>query len=274
MKCSPVVVRFAQSFAMAMLLTGTAAASFAAPTAQEIMQKSSAAMKGSKTYQAVLESTIIDQTGTMSMQVEVKKSGNTWVMKTSPLGQATGSMETDGAPRRIMSISDGKMTLTYYPTLNRYTKLPAGHSESTKWDDFTGMFKRAAKVDLRLVGTESIAGKPAYVIEETPIKAGEGYKTMKRYWIDQETYRFKQMKVGIVSDTGGKDLTGKSQTPQTTTVMLVKSEMAVLITSEIIDQPIPDSVFKFTPPAGATEMKGGMAGMMGGMGGGRRPAKK
>jgi outer membrane lipoprotein-sorting protein len=251
---------------MAMLLTGTTAATFAAPTAQVIMHKSAVVMKPSKTYQAVLESTTISEMGAMSNQVEVKKSGNNWIMKTSPLGQATGSMEKDGAPRLIKSISDGKTTWTYYPTLNRYTKQPAGHSQSTKWDDFAGMFKQAAQMNLRLVGTENIAGKPAYVIEEIPKKAGEGYKTMIRFWIDQKTYRFKQMKVGIVSTAGGNERAGHSQFSETTTTMTIKSE--------IIDQPISDSEFKFTPPPGATEAKGGMAEIMRVMSGTPRPSKK
>jgi outer membrane lipoprotein-sorting protein len=77
-------------------------------------------------------------------------------------------------------------------------------------------------------------------------------------YIDKATGRTRQMRMsGMMSGPQGQ-----SQ----------PMNINMIIQNEQVNVPIPDSVFKFTPPAGAKEMKGGM-GMPGpgmGPGGGRR----
>jgi hypothetical protein len=92
-------------------------------------------------------------------------------------------------------------------------------------------------------------------------------------FVDQATGRLRQIKstmtmpggmMGAMGAPGGPPSSGAKPMVMTNTMVLV---------SEKVDAPIPDSVFRFTPPAGAHEMKGGPMGMpgMGGMPGGGPP---
>jgi outer membrane lipoprotein-sorting protein len=273
MRRSSTIVRFAQSLAMATLLSSTAVASLAAPTAQEIMQKSAATMKSSKTYQAVMGmTTSMGQMGSMSLNIDIKKSGEKMSVTTSPSGQATGQMAMGAAFATMHMVSDGKTTWTYMPAMKQYFKQAATPSQGNQFDP-TQMYKdpKGMNMNMKLVGTENVGGKPAYVIEMSPKTAGKGPKQTMHFYVDQATYHFKQMKMSM--NMGA--LAGKAAGPGAGAPPPMTMNMTMVVKSEKIDQPIPDSEFKFTPPPGATEAKGGMGGMMGGMAGGaRRPAKK
>jgi outer membrane lipoprotein-sorting protein len=67
-------------------------------------------------------------------------------------------------------------------------------------------------------------------------------------YFDQGSYRFRKMTV-----------TSNQQGPKGPMHM----NMVMMVKNEAVNTPIPDSAFKFVPPPGAKEMKGGMMPGMG-----------
>lgn len=226
--------------------------SMGAPTAQEIVAKSRTAMNGLKTYQATVQTIMSGGPMAMTMNAKLKRAGGkTWAR----LGvvQAGGNAKPNpftAMLQNMVVVDDGKNTWTYMPAMKQYRKGPAG---GAKQFDLSSQFlgKLDAESNLKYAGTENVGGRPTFAIEATPKKPRPGQSEKVRLNFDQSTYRFVRALANQIASASG-------QSPAR------QQSVTVLIQDEKVNQPIPDSVFKFTPPAGVTEMAGGGMGMPGG----------
>lgn len=220
-----------------------ASPAMASPDAKTIVGKAKAALKGVKTYQATLVMSMdMGKMGSMSVSTQVKTlAGNKTVVKTVPIGQPTGMMAMAGpAASEMQIVDDGKFTWFYFKGMNSYSKRP-----SRKGRVNIGMSDMIPNGTYKLLPPSKVGGRPVHVIQVIPTrKMMEGNQKIVIY-IDQGTYRLKQIKA-TNSSPGGPN-----QPPQ-------KMTMVMTIKDEKINAPIPDSVFKFTPPPGAKEMQGRM----------------
>lgn len=225
----------------AVLLLATPA--IAGPDAKTIVGKARAALKDVKTYQATLVMSMdMGKMGSMSISTQVKTlAGNKTLVKTIPIGQPTGMMAMPGpAVAEMQIVDDGKFTWFYFKGMNAYSKSP---SRKGRLDP--GMSEMIPKGTYKLLSPSKIGGRPVYAIQVIPARKMMGNEQKMVIYIDQATYRLKQVKVT------GSSPGGPNQPPQ-------KMAMVVTIKDEKINAPIPDSVFKFTPPPGAKEMQGRM----------------
>ncbi len=239
------------------LITSTALADFAAPTAQQIVAQSKAVMKSAKTYQATLQMNTTGGPVSMNVSAQIKTTGTKmWAHVGMNMAGPQGQQNPMAAMlQNIQVVDDGKNTWTYMPAMKQYSKGPSG---GAKQFNFSGQFLNKVETDatLKLLPNENVAGKSAYVVEATPKKAAQNEK-LKLYF-DQGTYHLVQMKMNQ-----SRSANGQMPAQQQSMVMVVKDEK--------VNQPIPDSLFKFTPPPGAKQMQGG--GMRMGMPGAGAPRR-
>jgi outer membrane lipoprotein-sorting protein len=227
----------------------------AAPTAQEILAKSRAAMKSMKTYQATVVTTMSGGPMSITLSARTKQAGNkTWAQ----LGMVQGSAQAQQNPlasmlQNMIIIDDGTNTWTYMPAMKQYRKGPAGGAKQFNLgEQFLG--KVDTNANLTFGGAENVGGKPTWVVEAKPKKLQPGQTEVVRMNFDQSTYHLLQAKVNQ-----SRPASAQSPARQQSVMVIVKDEK--------INQPIPESTFKFTPPAGAKEAQGGMGmGMPGGAG--------
>jgi len=241
----------------------------AAPTGEEIMKKAAAAMKSARTYQAIWQMSMSMGTmGSMAMNMDIKMiPGKKMRMSMATAGQPTGQLAMMGSMMNMQMIDDGKTMFMYNPVMKQYSKGPS--QSKTSQMDLSQMTGIAQGATYKVVGTENVGGRPAHKIEVIlkNMPMGGGGKQSMLIYIDRATNRFRQMKMSMPIPAQ------PNQPPQQMTMMMV-------VKNEQINVPIPDSVFRFTPPPGAKESKGGMmgggmpfGGMMGGPPGGGRPRR-
>ncbi len=217
------------------------ASASAAPTPQQIIEKGQARINSAKTYQVTYQMTqTMGAMGSMKMTMNIKAiPGKKMWMNTTPTG--------------MMMVDDGKTMYRYIAPMKQYIKGPSQAAKSMQLG-VSQAAMLAKQMNLKLGAPASVSGKSCYVIEMTPKKAQPGQSMLLKFYFDQATYAMVKMAM-----TGS----GAARPGQPVQSMQVN----MVAVSEKINAPIPDSVFKFTPPAGATEMKPGGAGPMGGMGG-------
>lgn len=241
--------RFTAGACAAALLFALTVPATAGPTAAEILKKTQAAVNGAKTYQAtILVSNNAGKLGSMNLRMDVKTSGNKSAITTSVIGQPTGQLAMAAAMSGTQIIDDGQNMWVYNTAMKSYSKRPStgGKGANNPFKDISGLTKNA---NVAVVGTENIAGKPAYVVQITPKVKGKGAPDKVLIYIDQASYHMRQMKMNT-----------SAASPQGTQAI----SMVMQVQNERLNAPIPDAVFHFTPPPGAKEMQGG--GFMGGMG--------
>lgn len=232
-----------------------AASANAAPTAREIVAKSRAAMKNVKTYQATIQTTRSGGPMSMTMNAHVKTAGGkTWArIGVVPTG---GGQQSPFASmfQNMVVVDDGKNTWTYLPAMKRYTKGPSGGAKQL---NMSGEFlsRIGAESNLTLAGSENVAGRPTYILAAKPKKPRSGQPQMVRINIDKANYHVVQVRAVLSRPANSQRPAGQNS-------------VQIVIKDEKVNQPIPATLFHFTPPAGATEMQGGM-GMRPGAGGGR-----
>ena len=238
----------------------------AAPDPNAIIQKADAAVKAtlttSKTYQATLEMTrSAGNQGSMAISIDLKvvpSTGKAFV-NVAPVGKGTGQMAAAAAMMAMTIVDDGKTSYLYSPMQGGYVK-QAHHKI-----EVPDVFKLASlkDVNLKYVRSDHVNGKPVHVIEATPKTTPPGTSQSILFFIDQSSNR----PVQLTSSSSGTPKTGGPP---------MKVDMTISVRKEIMNASIPDSAFKFTPPAGAKEVQGGAAGMnpMGRMfGGSKAPGK-
>ncbi len=154
-------------------------------------------------------------------------------------------------------VDDGKTTYVYHPAMKQYQKMPHGAGRQGMMSlDPKNIPANNPNMTYTMLPQERVGGRPVYVVQMTQKNAPAGRPGQKiLLYVDQGTYRVKQVKIS-----------GPNPMAAGSTVNIVS-----VIQSDTVNAPIPASVFTFKPPAGATEMKGGAFGGMGGPGGPGRP---
>lgn len=237
----------AVGLAVLSLSAGWAKPAAAGPTALDILKKTQAVITSSKTYQAtILVTNTVGSSGSFTMRVNMKTAGNKGSFNTSAVGHPTGKFAMAAVMGNSQVVDDGKTMTIYSPTSKTYVKRPSrgGVSPAASFRDISGIAKNA---NLTLAPPETIAGKPVFVIIATPKNAPKS-RSKTTIYIDQATYHPRQMKVESMSPGPN------GQQPEASTIV-------VQIQDEKYNEPIPDSVFRFTPPPGSKEMQGGFTGM-------------
>jgi len=244
----------------AVFALSSAASAYAAPTAQEILAKSRAAMKGLKTYQATVQTTMSGGPMALNLSAQVKTAGaKSW----AKLGMAQPGGNAQQNPfaamlQNMVMVDDGKNTWTYMPAMKQYRKGPSGQTRQFNVSDQI-LGKIDQQSNLTYAGAETVGGHPTFVVEAKPKQPKAGQNEVVRLNFDQATYLLVQAKVNQSS-------------PATAQGPARQQSVHVVVKDQKLNQPIPDSLFKFTPPPGATEAQGGGMGM--GMPGGAPRTRK
>ncbi len=245
-------------------LTVTAAQAMAAPDANAILKKAQESMLSLNTYQATMLMTMdMGQMGSMAMNsdLKMKPKQNKFAMKMSPTGAPTGQMAMAAQMMNMTIVADGKNMYMYMPAMKGYRKGPI---DKRMMNPGSMAFQQAGKGKPKYIRTENVSGKPAHVLQVIPDpRTIGGAKGDMLLFLDAATSRFRQMTMKMSAPGGSAGQPGMTQT------------MKLLVKNEVVNAPIPDSVFRFVPPPGAKEMKGGPGGMggMGGMMGGGPPRR-
>lgn len=270
---------FAARLGLLLGLSAVAVSARAADEAAAIVHTAAAYMSAGKSYQGLWETTnSMGQMGSMTLNMDMKMvpaSGKAY-MKVTPTGQATGMMAMGAAMANATIVDDGKNMYMYMQAVNGYFKQPHGAAQG-------GQFRSPLQVlnqkgaTYKLIGTEKVGRSVCSVIQVSPPENAQlkarGMTMKTTVYIDKATNRLKQIKevttipAAMMGAAGGGNGQAGGAPQQVTTTMVPKSEK--------LNENIPESTFKFTPPAGVQEIKGGMAGMMGGLrGNGRPPSPK
>jgi outer membrane lipoprotein-sorting protein len=232
----------------------------AAPTAQEILAKSRAAMKSVKTYQATIQTTTSGGPMSMTMNAHIKTAnGKAWAqMGVVPSG---GGQQNPFASmlQNMIIVDDGKNTWTYIPAMKQYRKGPSGGAKQLNMTNEM-LAKLDTDANLSVAGSENVGGRPAYIVDAKPKAPRPGQPQSVRMYFDQATYHVVQLRA----------VQNRPASPQ---APAAQQSVQVVIKDEKVNQPIPDTLFHFAPPAGSTEMQMGM-GMRPSMGTGRQAPHK
>jgi outer membrane lipoprotein-sorting protein len=162
-------------------------------------------------------------------------------IKMAPAGQAKGQMAMAAAFMTMNIVDDGKNMWTYMAAMKQYSK---GPTQSSSFKSIVPTAEMSKNATLKLLRTENLGGKPAHVIQVIPKNApASAGKQHILVYIDQATSRFREMRIDGATPAQGNRPS-------------IPMKMKMMVKSEQINAAIPSSVFKFTPPAGATEAKG------------------
>lgn len=251
-----------------MALAVLAASTNAAPDPAAIMKKAGESVTKAKTYQSTWRVVVtMGDMGSMSMDMVMKMaSGGKAFVSTTPAGKPTGMMAAGANMAASTTVSDGKTAIIYMKGMNSYQKMPAPKGKNP---GFGGMFgdltKQGAKY--KYIGTQVVRGRNCHVIQidqPTPQNGGPNMKADVKAFVDQSTGRLRQIKSVMTMSGMGPGMAGGppgAGSGQGAKPMTMTNTMVLM--SEKLNAPIPASTFKFTPPPGAKEMKGGAMGMGG-----------
>lgn len=245
------LMRFVAGACAAALIPIFAMPAAAGPTAAEILKRVQALADGAKTYQAtIIVNTNAGKQGTMSLRLDIKTSGNKGSLATSLVGQPIGELARRAVVSSMQIVDDGQSTWLYNAGAKTYARRPSNSGKNAR-SAINDMAKLTKDSTLTLAAPERIGGKRVYVIQAIPKKAGLNQPEKETLYIEQDTFHLRQKRVITRTRSGGTE--GPTRV---LTTMLVQNER--------FNAPIPDSAFRFVPPAGAKEMETG--GMMGGSG--------
>jgi outer membrane lipoprotein-sorting protein/uncharacterized membrane protein YphA (DoxX/SURF4 family) len=225
-----------QTVIAAALASGTLSAQ-PLPDAKFLLAHSGDELKKHKTYQ---------------MEIETS-SANGILSTTSIFGSAPDRMRMESKDMTL--VADGQYTWTYMPLSGQYTKraaigngLDALDGASRDWvkglrsaSVFTTVRQEKLEIDGQVIDCWVIEMKPENlkVLSQAPGISFSEFSA--HYWIDKDTGLQRQM-VG----------TGKVRHPNSDAPQSV--EVRTVYRSVKFDEPLPDSLFQFTPPAGAKEI--------------------
>jgi len=240
--------RAARPVILAAALSLTVASAQAAPDARALVTSATSAMQKARSYQGTWLMTMsMGQIGSLSMSIDMKMvpAAGKFAVKMAPTGQATGQMAM-GAPMVNMSmVSDGKTVYVYMPAMNGYSR-QAADKRMLEAMSPSGMAMRGADkdADFKYVKADRLNGTPVHVVQVIPkgTRAKQLGNAKILVYIDQAATRVRQVTMNGTIQQGPN---GPSQ--QMTMKMVVKRE--------VLNQPVADSTFKFTPPPGAKELK-------------------
>ncbi len=122
-----------------------------------------------------------------------------WFLAPNSRRIETRTTDTGGKSVQYLSGTNGSSAWSYNPDQNLYTQLDPGAGKATSnfllgATDLTTLLQTANRYyNVALVGSEVIAGRPAYIIEMTPKQGASGSAPLytsshMKFWIDQQNY--------------------------------------------------------------------------------------
>ena len=213
---------------------------FAQPDANGLVQRSADALKNYASYQYTEEMTMdLAMPGSLSM---------TTLVRGVP-GKSRRDTKTAGMDAATVIMS-GESTVIYIPMMKQYTRVKAGSpDEAAILNDMNSGAPDQAAANAKLLRSETLEvdgqSHDCWVVEsktdhiETAAPAGaDMHDAVFTWWFDKSLGIDLQMTMSAKMDAGGKVMQVASKTTKH---------------SFQFNIPLPDSLFVFTPPEGATE---------------------
>lgn len=212
----------------------------AAPDARSIIEKANAQIKNAKTYQATIVSTNkMGKMGSISVSIHVAAipAQGKSAIRSGPVGKPTGALAMQAAMASAIMVDDGKEAYVYSPMLGGYRKAP--HRPGSPGNLALLNLDRSKGLTFKLIGVRPVEGRPAYAIEVIPPQKQPGSTTV--VYVDKATGRYRRI------ESHRTAAAGQGGAPQSVDTVLT-------VTQEVINAPIPEKAFQFTPPPGAKEI--------------------
>jgi outer membrane lipoprotein-sorting protein/peroxiredoxin len=219
------------------------------PEAATLLQQAGSAMKSHKSYQYSTEMTIQMDIGgkPMKMTISATTSG---INPDKVRMESKTSMGGGGAT----VVSDGEFTWIYIPQLKQYSKKaalgsPQGFIQSFGFDKMPDAAKLAEATRVLRAETVEVDGQrhDCWVLEtrvdKLPLPMPPGAElsnVVMTRWLDKE------LGMDVRSEMSGKMEAGP---------MKATMQQEMRVHSIQFDQPLPDSLFAFTPPEGAQQVE-------------------
>ena len=220
------------------------------PDARELLQESRNALRAFQSY-IVHQQVVVETKNRLQGRLEMP-------VKLAVSNPGKVRIEASGQLGSTLMVSNGRNTWMYLGRLNQYTKTAAASSPDALLESLnTGIGQRLELpenkdpyVSAKISGEEAVAveGKPidCYVVEAVLNKVTvPGGMTLsdgqQKVWIDKKT------KLALKMTTDSVMSGGPLAAP-------IETSQRVEITSFQVNQPVPDALFVFTPPAGAKQV--------------------
>jgi outer membrane lipoprotein-sorting protein/peroxiredoxin len=221
------------------------------PDARALLKESGDALRGARSY-IVEQSIVMQLKGGLETQFQMP-------VKLAVSNPGKLRIESNGAVGDTLIVSDGENTWMYLGPLKQYTKTPAASSPDSLMKSLNpGIAEMMGKMrskdpylDIKLTGEEILenggAAHECFVIEAKldKIDMPGGMKLLEgamKLWVDKKTkLTWKQTAKAVME---GGTLHSPAEMTQTLSLLSVK-----------LNEPIPESLFVFTPPEGAKEVK-------------------
>lgn len=221
-----------------------------APDARAMLKETADVLVHCKSY-VIDQRTVVDMKGGTQSRIEMS-------VRMAASNPGKMRIESSGQLGNMMIVSDGEHTWMYLGQLNQYTKTAAASSpEALVKSLVPGMGDMIDKLkakdpylSAKITGEEAVEvdGQKidCYVVEANLDKiAMPGSMNMKdgvqKLWIDKASRL--TLKQTLTAAIDGGPLSAPMQMNQ-----------AVTVVSEKLNEPVPDSLFTFTPPEGAKEV--------------------
>ena len=234
----------------AVLLLVAVAGHSATPDAKALLNQSRDALNSYKSY-VVEQHLTVDAKGTMTTHIDMP-------VKLAASKPGKLRIESNGQLGATLIVSDGENTWMYLSAFKQYTKTPAASSPEALLKSITpgiGQMMEQFKTkdpyrSAKIIAEEpvQVAGKriECYVVEATmdTINLPGSMKlsgSVQKLWIDKTTKL--TVKMTSSATVEGGPMPGPIEVTQ-----------SIEMTSFQLNQPVPDSVFTFTPPEGAKEV--------------------
>ncbi len=233
-----------------LLLTGALGAQ-TAPDGKALIAESGHALRNARSY-AIEEALVVEMSGGLTSRLQMP-------VKLAASNPGRLRIESNGPVGSTLIVSDGENTWMYLGPLKQYTKTPAASSPEALMKSLNpGIAEMMADLQtkdpflsVRVTGEETVemGGQKfeCYVVESKLDKINmPGSMTLvdgvMKMWIDKKTkLTLKQTATAVMQ---GGTLRAPAQMDQTINILSVK-----------LNEPVPDSLFQFTPPEGAKEVK-------------------
>jgi outer membrane lipoprotein-sorting protein/peroxiredoxin len=221
------------------------------PDARGLLKESGDALRESRSY-IIEQSIVVELSGGLESRLQLP-------VKLAVSNPGKLRIESNGPVGNTLIVSDGENTWMYLGPLNQYTKTPAASSPEALMkslnpgiSDMIGkMQSKDPYLEVKLAGEEIIESggvrHECFVIEAKLDKIDmpgdmKLVNGVMKAWVDKKTkLTWKQNATAVMQ---GGALRRPAEMNQTINLVSVK-----------LNEPVPDSLFKFTPPEGAKEVK-------------------
>ena len=221
------------------------------PDARALMKESGDALLGARSY-IIEQSIVVEITGGLESRLQMP-------VKLAASSPGKLRIESNGAVGNTLIVSDGENTWMYLGPLKQYTRTPAASSAEALMKSLNpgiaemigNMQSKDPYLEVKLAGEEVIetGGRhyECFVVESKLDKIDmpgdmKLVNGVMKTWVDKKTrLTLKQTANAIMQ---GGVLRRPAEMNQTINILSVK-----------LNEPVPESLFTFTPPEGAKEVK-------------------